>query len=42
MKIQAAVIRETKTPFGIETLDLDPPRAGEILVKIEGEDYKEY
>src|SRR5260221_9232094 len=34
MKIQAAVLRKTKTPFSIETLDLAPPRAGEILVRI--------
>src|SRR5574341_1256529 len=34
MKIQAAVFYEPHTPFKIETLDLEPPRAGEPLVKI--------
>jgi NDMA-dependent alcohol dehydrogenase len=34
MKIQAAVFYEPHTPFKIETLDLAPPRAGEVLVKI--------
>ncbi len=34
MKIKAAVLYEPHTPFKIETLDLDPPRAGEVLVKI--------
>ncbi|MBF8283660.1 MAG: zinc-containing alcohol dehydrogenase, partial [Anaerolineales bacterium] len=34
MKIQAAVFYEPHTPFKIETLDLEPPRAGEALVKI--------
>lgn len=34
MKIQAAVFYEPRVPFKIETLDLEPPRAGEILVKV--------
>lgn len=34
MKIQAAVLYETNTPFKIETLDLAPPRAGEVLVNL--------
>lgn len=34
MKIQAVVFYELHTPFKIETLDLDPPRTGEVLVKI--------
>lgn len=34
MKIRAAVLRETGTPFKIEKLDLEPPRAGEVLVEI--------
>ncbi len=34
MKIQAAVFYEPHTPFKIEMLDLEPPRAGEALVKI--------
>jgi len=35
MKIQAAVFYEPNVPFQIETLELEPPRAGEVLVKIE-------
>ena len=34
MKTRAAVVWETNTPFAIETLDLEPPRAGEVLVKL--------
>ena len=34
MKIQAAVFRQIGQPFTIETLDLEPPRAGEVLVKV--------
>ena len=34
MKIQAAVFYEPLTPFKIETLDLEPPRVGEVLAKI--------
>jgi Zn-dependent alcohol dehydrogenase len=34
MKIQAAVFYEPDVPFQIETLDLEPPRAGEVLVKV--------
>lgn len=34
MKIQAAVLYEAKTPFLIETLDLEAPKAGEVLVRI--------
>jgi NDMA-dependent alcohol dehydrogenase len=34
MKIQAAVFYEPHVPFKIETLDLEPPRAGEVLVKV--------
>lgn len=34
MKIQAAVIYEAHTPFKIETVDLAPPKAGEVLVKV--------
>jgi NDMA-dependent alcohol dehydrogenase len=34
MKIRAAVFHEPHHPFEIETLDLEPPRAGEVLVKI--------
>lgn len=34
MKIQAAVLFESNTPFIIEELTLQEPRAGEVLVKI--------
>src|SRR5436853_594577 len=34
MQIQAAVLHAPGQPFSVETLDLAPPRAGEVLVKI--------
>lgn len=34
MKIQAAVLRQPETPFTVETLDLAPPAAGEVLVRV--------
>ena len=34
MKIKAAILRQVNTPFRVETLDLDAPREGEVLVKI--------
>ncbi|HVR75203.1 MAG TPA: alcohol dehydrogenase catalytic domain-containing protein, partial [Planctomycetota bacterium] len=34
MKTRAAVLHAPGTPFRIETLDLEPPRAGEVLVKV--------
>ena len=34
MKIKAAVLRKIKAPFSIETVDLAPPRAGEVRVKM--------
>lgn len=34
MKIKAAVLFEPKQAFQIETVDLEPPRAGEVLVKL--------
>ncbi len=34
MRIQAAIFHEPHTPFKIETLDLESPHAGEVLVKI--------
>jgi S-(hydroxymethyl)glutathione dehydrogenase / alcohol dehydrogenase len=33
-RIRAAVLNEPQRPFTIETLDLEPPRAGEVLVKV--------
>ncbi len=34
MKIKAAVLYEPNTPFCIETVELEPPRAGEVLIKM--------
>src|SRR3954471_20428720 len=34
MRITAALLTAPKTPFIIDELELDPPRAGEVLVKI--------
>jgi NDMA-dependent alcohol dehydrogenase len=34
MKTMAAVIRELHTPWSVEEIELDPPKAGEVLVKI--------
>lgn len=36
MKITAAVIREPMAPFSIEALEIDDPRADEVLVRIVG------
>ena len=34
MKTRAAVVRETGQPIRVETLDLEPPHAGEVLVRL--------
>jgi NDMA-dependent alcohol dehydrogenase len=34
LKTRAAVLYETNRPFEVETLDLELPRAGEVLVKV--------
>jgi aryl-alcohol dehydrogenase len=34
MQITAAVLRSRSGPFGLETLDLEEPRAGEVLVRV--------
>ena len=34
MKVKAAVARSADKPLSIETVDLDGPRAGEVLVEI--------
>ena len=34
MQIRAAVLRATNTPLSVETLELEPPRAGEVLVEM--------
>jgi aryl-alcohol dehydrogenase len=36
MRIQAAVVRDKSGPFSLETIDLDEPRADEVLVRIQG------
>lgn len=36
MQTTAAVIREPGGPFNVETLEMESPRAGEVLVKIAG------
>lgn len=36
MKITAAVIEEPSSPFRLATMELDPPRADEVLVRIVG------
>ncbi|MFC6726023.1 alcohol dehydrogenase catalytic domain-containing protein, partial [Halobium palmae] len=36
MEIEAAVVRETEGPFEIETVTLEEPRAGEVLVRVVG------
>jgi len=34
MQITAAVLRSRSGPFGLETVDLEEPRAGEVLVRV--------
>ncbi len=34
MKTKAAVLWEVNTPWSVEEIELDPPKAGEVLVKI--------
>jgi len=34
VKVQAAVLEELGKPFAIQTLDLHPPKEGEVLVKV--------
>ena len=34
MKIKAAVLYEPNTPMVVETIDLDEPQKGEVLVRI--------
>jgi Zn-dependent alcohol dehydrogenase len=35
-KITAVVVREKEQPFSIEELELEEPRAGEVLVHVAG------
>lgn len=35
-EIKAAVLRQTKTPFQIETIEMEPPRHDEVQVRIAG------
>ena len=34
MRITAAVLYDVNKPYSIETVELDPPKRGEVLVKI--------
>jgi S-(hydroxymethyl)glutathione dehydrogenase/alcohol dehydrogenase len=34
MKTRAAILRELNTPWSVEEIELDPPKAGEVLVKL--------
>ena len=34
MKTRAAILRERNTPWSVEEIELDPPKAGEVLVKL--------
>jgi Zn-dependent alcohol dehydrogenase len=34
MRIKAAVLRDHRTPYVVETVELDPPKHGEVLVKV--------
>ncbi|MEQ1704007.1 MAG: alcohol dehydrogenase catalytic domain-containing protein, partial [Ilumatobacteraceae bacterium] len=34
MKTKAAILRARNTPWSVEEIELDPPKAGEVLVKI--------
>jgi Zn-dependent alcohol dehydrogenase len=36
MKMKAAVLWEPKTDWSVEEVELDPPKAGEVLVKLVG------
>jgi S-(hydroxymethyl)glutathione dehydrogenase/alcohol dehydrogenase len=36
MKINAAILWEPRTDWSVEEVDLDPPKAGEVLVKLVG------
>lgn len=34
MKIKAAVLHQINTPFSVETVELEPPKTGEVLIKM--------
>ena len=34
MEVRAAVLHEARTPLSVETVTLDPPHAGEVLVRV--------
>ena len=34
MKTRAAILRARNTPWSVEEIELDPPKAGEVLVKL--------
>ena len=34
MRVTAAVLYDINKPYSVETVDLDPPKRGEVLVKV--------
>ena len=36
MKMKAAILWEPKTEWSVEEVELDPPKAGEVLLKLIG------
>ena len=36
MKMKAAILWEPKTDWSVEEVELDPPKAGEVLVQLVG------
>ena len=34
MRTRAAILRELNAPWSVEEIELDPPKAGEVLVKL--------
>jgi len=34
MRVKAAVLHRTQEPYAVETVELDPPKRGEVLVKV--------
>jgi S-(hydroxymethyl)glutathione dehydrogenase/alcohol dehydrogenase len=42
MQVRAAVAYQAGKPLTLETVDLDGPRAGEVLVEIQGDRHLPY
>ena len=34
MRVTAAVLYDVNKPYSIETVELDPPKRGEVLIKV--------